>query len=254
MKNVYKAFRGGRDKILNGISIQFKRGELTYILGPSGTGKSVTLKHTLGLLRPDSGEVWVLGRDLATMSDRELTDFREKFGMVFQNSALFDGMTIFENVAFPLREHTHLSEDEIKVKVEEVLGTLGMSGPYDKFPNEISGGMKKRVGIARAIVRRPEILLYDEPTTGLDPVTRITVDELIEKIKTSFRLTSVVISHDIPSALRLADQIVFLEKGKVVYHGNTKGFVQSKEPSIRKFLEADILSFQSLKMAEENAP
>ena len=251
MKDVYKAFRNGRDKILNGISIKFRRGELTYILGPSGTGKSVTLKHALGLLQPDSGEVWVLGKNLATLSSSELTDFREKFGMVFQNSALFDGMTVFENVAFPLREHTQLSEEEIKKKVEDVLVTLGMSGPYDKYPNEISGGMKKRVGIARAIVRTPEILLYDEPTTGLDPITRITVDELIEKIKRTFRLTSIVISHDIPSALRLADQIVFLEKGKVIFQGVPKDFVKSKEPSIQKFLEADIISFKALKIVEE---
>ncbi len=159
-------------------------------------------------------------------------------------------MTIFENVAFPLREHTRMTEAEIEREVVSVLKTLGMNGPYDKFPNEISGGMRKRVGIARAIVRKPEILLYDEPTTGLDPYTRITVDELIEKIKTDLKLTSVVISHDIPSALRLADQIVFLDQGRVAFRGGPAEFVKSVNPAIRRFLDADLVSFRALSMAE----
>ena len=253
LKNIHKAFRGGRDEILKGIDIQFTKGELTYILGPSGTGKSVTLKHVLGLLMPDEGEVWVLGQNLAGLSSQEMTSFREKFGMVFQNAALFDDMTIFENVAFPLREHTKMSEAEIEKEVNGILGTLGMEGPYDKFPNEISGGMRKRVGIARAIVRKPEILLYDEPTTGLDPYTRMTVDDLIEKIKTEFKLTSIVISHDIPSALRLADQIIFLDQGKVVFRGKAPEFALSKQESIRKFLDADLASFKALSQADTGA-
>jgi phospholipid/cholesterol/gamma-HCH transport system ATP-binding protein len=251
LKDVYKAFRDGRDQILRGISISFPVGQLTYILGPSGTGKSVTLKHVLGLLHPDSGEVTVLGQNLALMGVKDLVRFREKFGMVFQNSALFDDMTVFENVAFPLREHTKFDEARIEKEVTEVLTTLGMTGPYDKYPNEISGGMRKRVGIARAIVRKPEVLLYDEPTTGLDPYTRITVDDLIEKIKTEFKLTSIVISHDIPSALRLADKIVFLDLGKVVFDGKPSEFVKSTHPAIRRFLDADLSSFQALKIAEK---
>ncbi len=246
LKNIHKAFRNGRDEILRGINIQFPTGKLTYILGPSGTGKSVTLKHVLGLLTPDEGEVHVLGQDLSKLSNHELIQFREKFGMVFQNSALFDDMTVFENVAFPLREHTKMTEAEITSEVEKTLRLLGMEGPYDKLPNEISGGMRKRVGIARAIVRKPEILLYDEPTTGLDPYTRITVDDLIEKIKEEFKLTSVVISHDIPSALRLADQIIFLDQGKVLFAGLPEDFAKATSPMIRKFLDADVLSFQSL--------
>ncbi len=251
LKGVHKAFRDGRDQILRGVDIDFPMGKLTYILGPSGTGKSVTLKHVLGLLDPDQGEVWVLGRNLAKLSNSDRIRFREKFGMVFQNSALFDDMTVFENVAFPLREHTSMSEEEITTEVTSVLKTLGMNGPYDKFPNEISGGMRKRVGIARAIIRKPEILLYDEPTTGLDPYTRITVDELIEKIKSEFRLTSVVISHDIPSALRLADQIIFLDQGRVAFRGLPAEFVKSDHPSIRRFLDADLVSFQSLSIAHK---
>ncbi len=253
LRSVHKSFREGRDKILRGVDIQFPRGKLTYILGPSGTGKSVTLKHVLGLLSPDQGEIWVLGKLLAELSSSELNQLQEKFGMVFQNAALFDGMTIFENVAFPLREHEKLSEEEITRKVEEVLKSLDMDGPYDKYPNEISGGMRKRVGIARAIVRKPEILLYDEPTTGLDPATRMTVDNIIEKIKTNFSLTSIVISHDIPSALRLADQIVFLSEGHVVFSGRPQEFVHSKHEGIRKFLDSDLLAYQALKMADAGA-
>ncbi len=248
---VHKAFRDGRDQILRGIDIQFPKGKLTYILGPSGTGKSVTLKHILGLLDPDQGEVRVLGKNLAVLSTVEKIRFREKFGMVFQNSALFDDMTVFENVAFPLREHTDFDEARIEQEVVSVLRSLGMNGPYDKYPNEISGGMRKRVGIARAIIRKPEILLYDEPTTGLDPYTRITVDELIEKIKSEFRLTSVVISHDIPSALRLADQIIFLDQGKVAFRGLPHEFVKSDHAAIRRFLDADLVSFQSLSLAQK---
>lgn len=253
LKNVHKAFRDGRDEILRGINIAFPRGKLTYILGPSGTGKSVTLKHVLGLLYPDQGEIIVLGQDLSSLSTKNLVKFREKFGMVFQNSALFDDMTVFENVAFPLREHTKLSEEEIEKAVNEVLATLGMAGPYDKFPNEISGGMRKRVGIARAIVRKPEVLMYDEPTTGLDPYTRMTVDDLIQKIKTEFKLTSIVISHDIPSALRLADKIVFLDQGLVVFDGNSAQFLKSEHPAIRKFLDADLLSYQALGLNQKDA-
>lgn len=250
LKDVHKSFREGRDEILKGISIQFPKGKLTYILGSSGTGKSVTLKHILGLLTPDTGTVNVLGTDLSTLDLNQLITLREKFGMVFQNSALFDDMTVFENVAFPLREHSKMSEAEIEKEVVQILDLLGMKGPYDKYPSEISGGMRKRVGIARAMIRKPEILLYDEPTTGLDPLTRMTVDELIEKLKREFSLTSVVISHDIPSALRLADQIVFLDKGKVVFRGLPAEFVKSDHEAIREFIHADLVSFESLQVAK----
>jgi phospholipid/cholesterol/gamma-HCH transport system ATP-binding protein len=250
LNNVCKSFREGRDQILKGVTIGFPKGKLTYILGSSGTGKSVTLKHILGLLSPDSGQVKVLGTDLSTLSLRELTAFREKFGMVFQNSALFDDMTIFENVAFPLREHSQLTEEQMEKEVVAILKLLGMNGPYDKYPSEISGGMRKRVGIARAMIRKPQVLLYDEPTTGLDPLTRMTVDDMIEKLKREFSLTSVVISHDIPSALRLADQIVFLDQGKVAFAGLPADFVKSQHPAIQNFIQADLVSFDSLKVAK----
>src|SRR6185312_12281396 len=190
LDNVTKSFRGGRDKVLKGVSIHFEPGKLTYILGASGAGKSVTLKLILGLLHPDAGTIRVGGREINKMRGDELSAFRKVFGMLFQNAALFDDMTIFDNVAFPLREHTTMSEAEIEGAVGKTLRALGMNGGYDKFPNELSGGMRKRVGLARAIIRNPDILLYDEPTTGLDPVTRTTVDELIETTKRQFKLTS----------------------------------------------------------------
>jgi phospholipid/cholesterol/gamma-HCH transport system ATP-binding protein len=166
--------------------------------------------------------------------------------MLFQNSALFDDMTIHENVAFPLREHTKLTEAEIDARVSKTLRILGMHGGYDKYPNELSGGMRKRVGLARAIIREPSILLYDEPTTGLDPVTRTTVDDLIEQLKNELKLTSIVISHDIPSALLLADQIGFLYQGKFVFWGSSAEFRKSDHEAIRRFLQAEQRTLRAL--------
>jgi len=239
IEGVWKAFRGGRDVVLKGVSIEFPVGKLTYILGSSGAGKSVLLKHILGLLRPDKGRVWVAGKDMAHIKGRELAEHRLVFGMLFQNAALFDDETVFENVAFPLREHTMLSEQEIKVKVETTLGLLGMKTGFDKMPNELSGGMRKRVGLARAIIREPSILLYDEPTTGLDPVTRDTVDELIATLKKELSLTSIVISHDMASALLLADQIAFLHQGEIIFWGTRDEFRVCSHPAIRAFLDAE---------------
>lgn len=239
LENVHKSFRNGRDKVLKGVSIEFPAGELTYILGSSGAGKSVMLKHILGLLHPDSGRVFVAGQEMSALKGRDRSDFRKIFGMLFQNSALFDDMTIYENVAFPLREHTRMKESEIREKVSKTLGILGMTQGYDKYPNELSGGMKKRVGLARAIIREPSVLLYDEPTTGLDPVTRTTVDELIETLKRELKLTSLVISHDIPSALLLADRIAFLHQGSIVFWGTPPEFRLAKHEAIQAFLKAE---------------
>ncbi|MEK6578502.1 MAG: ATP-binding cassette domain-containing protein [Bdellovibrionota bacterium] len=239
VRSLVKSFRDGRDLVLKGIDLDFPQGELTYILGSSGAGKSVLLKHLLRLLIPDSGSISVMGQDISKFDSRALIQYRLQFGMLFQNSALFDDMTVFDNVAFPLREHTALPLSAIREKVESTLGTLGMLNGYDKFPNELSGGMRKRVGLARAIIREPKILLYDEPTTGLDPVTRTTVDELIEALKTRLRLTSIVISHDIPSALLLADNIAFLHEGKILFWGKPKAFKLAVEPAIRSFLDAE---------------
>lgn len=245
LENVFKSFREGRDHVLKGVDLEFPAGKLTYILGPSGAGKSVTLKLILGLLKPDSGNVWVGGKDMSKLTRWEASRHRKQFGMLFQNSALFDDMTIYENVAFPLWEHERLSEDEVTKKVTDVLTHLGMTTGYDKFPNEISGGMRKRVGLARAIIREPSILLYDEPTTGLDPVTRTTVDELIETLKNELHLTSIVISHDIPSALLLADKIAFLYQGKIVFWGEPKDFRECDHEAVQGFLKAEERSLRA---------
>lgn len=237
LEDVCKSF--GEDAVLKGVSLQFPTGKLTYILGSSGAGKSVLLKHILGLLRPDQGKIWVDGQDLGELRGDNLAKLRLKFGMLFQNSALFDDMTVYENVAFPLREHTRLKEKEIFEKVKNSLTILGMPTGWNKYPNELSGGMRKRVGLARAIIREPAILLYDEPTTGLDPVTRQTVDELIETLKRELKLTSIVISHDISSALLLADVIAFLYQGKIVFFGTPAEFRKSEQPGIIDFLNAE---------------
>ncbi len=239
LEKVFKSFREGREAVLKGVSLDFPKGKLTYILGGSGAGKSVVLKHILGLMRPDGGQVWVGDQDITQLNSVELTKVRLQFGMLFQNSALFDDMSVFENVAFPLREHTQWNEAEINEKVKKTLALLGMMTDWDKLPNELSGGMRKRVGLARAIIREPSILLYDEPTTGLDPITRTTVDELIETLKRELKLTSIVISHDIPSALRLADHIAFLHQGSIVFHGSPVEFKASNHPAIQGFLDAE---------------
>ncbi len=239
LERVTKSFRGGRDIILKDVSIEFPAGKLTYILGPSGVGKSVLLKHVLGLMSPDRGSVWAGDREITRLKKHELSKYRLTLGMLFQNAALFDDFSVFENVAFPLREHTHLSDEAISEKVTSVLTLLGMPEGYDKFPSELSGGMKKRVALARAIIREPSILLYDEPTTGLDPVTRITVDDLIAQLKKELSVTSIVISHDIPSALWLADKIAFLHDGRFVFEGTPDEFRKTKNPSILEFLAAE---------------
>lgn len=245
--NLHKSFHAGRDQVLRGVHLNFEPGKLTYILGPSGTGKSVTIKHVLGLLKPDSGEVWVGDKDITRLRGRALQEHRELFGMLFQNAALFDDMNVYDNVAFPLYEHTRMKETRIRERVTEVLNLLGMNeDQHRKLPNELSGGMRKRVGLARAIIRQPRVLLYDEPTTGLDPVTRITVDEMIEQIKREFHLTSIVISHDIPSALRLADKIAFLFGGEVVFFGTPEEFRVCQHPAARRFLDAETTTMKSL--------
>lgn len=241
---IFKKFRQN-EEVLKGVSIGFPKGKLTYILGSSGAGKSVILKHLLGLLKPDRGKIWIENEEMTSMDVQRLTKLRLKFGMLFQNSALFDDLTVYENVAFPLYEHTTLSEKEVSESVFKTLERLGMKQGLDKYPNELSGGMRKRVALARAIIREPSILLYDEPTTGLDPVTRKTVDELIETLKRDLKLTSIVISHDIPSALLLADFIAFLDGGKIVFFGTPLEFRKSTHPSICDFINAERHAYQA---------
>lgn len=235
IEGLYKSF--GDNDVLKGIDLDFPEGTTTVILGGSGSGKSVLMKHIIGLLTPDRGRVVVDGEDISKLDAEGLTRLRAKFGMVFQWAALFDSMTVLENVAFPLREHRKdLSEEEIRKKVAEKLALFDLRGVEDKFPADLSGGMRKRVGLARAIIMDPKIVLYDEPTTGLDPITTDYVDEMIKQAKRSLNVTSVVISHDVASSFNIADYIAFLYEGEIVAYGPPESVKGSEHPFVAKFL------------------
>ncbi len=231
----------GDHTVLNGLDFNIHEGKITTILGFSGAGKSTLLKHILGIFHPTDGQVKVLGQDLRNLNEKQIREFRTNFGMVFQYAALFDSMTIFENVAFPMREFENLSEEQIKKKVISLLEQVGLEEhAYYKLPSEISGGMRKRVGLARALALKPKVMLYDEPTTGLDPITTHMVDDLIRNThqgNSDIKMTSVIISHDIAATLRISDYVAFLEKGRVVEHSAVEDFRNSSHPVIRKFIE-----------------
>lgn len=232
--DLHKRFK--KQKVLDGLNLSVPKGKITVVLGRSGVGKSVMLKHMIGLIRPDRGKVLVDGIDILTLDRHELNRFREKFGMLFQGAALFDSFNVFENVAFPLVEHTDFSPSKIEKIVKEKLALVGLHDIERKMPAELSGGMKKRVGLARAIALEPEIILYDEPTTGLDPVMTGSVDQLILKTQRELNITSVVISHDIESAFQIADKIAMIENGKIIAEGDPMTFKRSTHPFVRKFL------------------
>ena len=234
VRNLYRSFSGFA--VLKGINLQMAAGTTTVVLGGSGSGKTVLMKHVMGLFKPDRGEVIVDGQNISTMSRQDLAVFRERMGMVFQNAALFDSMTVGENVAFPLREHGHFTEDEIWAKVKDKLGVVDLVGVEHKYPAELSGGMRKRVGLARAIIRDPKIVLYDEPTTGLDPLTTESVDQMILGARAKLGVTSLVISHDIGSAFHIADQIAMLHHGVIVAQGTPKELRNCQEPHTKEFL------------------
>jgi len=235
VQDIYKSFNGF--PVLKGVNLQIPEGTTTVILGGSGSGKTVLMKHIMGLFKPDRGQVIVDGQNVSAMSRQELAVFRQRMGMVFQSAALFDSMTVADNVAFPLREHNPgLSEAEIQQKVKEKLAVVDLHGVEQKFPAELSGGMRKRVGLARAIVREPKIVLYDEPTTGLDPLTTESVDEMIIHARERLTVTSVVISHDVGSAFHIADRIAMLNEGRVVEEGTPVEVRNTKEPFTRQFL------------------
>ena len=217
VQDLYKSFNGF--PVLKGISLQMAEGTTTVVLGGSGSGKTVLMKHIMGLFKPDQGRVIVDGQDVSTMGRQELSTFRERMGMVFQSAALFDSMTVGDNVAFPLREHHLLPEKEIAAKVKETLAVVDLHDVENKYPAELSGGMRKRVGLARAIIRDPKIVLYDEPTTGLDPLTTESVDEMILSARERLHVTSVVISHDVGSAFHIADRIAMINEGRIVAEG-----------------------------------
>lgn len=231
----------GAHTVLDQLDFKIHEGKITTILGFSGAGKSTLLKHILGIHHPTFGQVKVLGMDLATLNEAQTREFRTNFGMVFQYAALFDSKTNYENVAFPMREFTKMSDEQIDQKVRMLFEQVGLDDfAIDKLPSEISGGMRKRVGLARALALKPKVMLYDEPTTGLDPITTHMVDDLIRSTHANnqdVKMTSVIISHDIQATLRISDYIAFLERGKVVEHSAVEDFKKSSNPVIRKFLE-----------------
>lgn len=236
LQDLHKAF--GPKKVLNGIHLEIAQGESLVILGGSGSGKSVLLKHIVGLLKPDLGSVQVDGVDLADLSRRELTDFRRRYGMSFQEGALFDSMSVADNVAFPLsRSRPRKPRREIDRRVQKCLELVGLSGTEGKMPSQLSGGMRRRVGFARSIALEPEILLFDEPTTGLDPIMTAVIDDIITSMRRELGSTTVTITHDLKSAFRIADRIAMLHRGKILAIETAEDFRQTDDPRIRQFLD-----------------
>jgi phospholipid/cholesterol/gamma-HCH transport system ATP-binding protein len=238
IRGVHKTF--GVHHVLRGIDLDLERGKTNIIIGGSGQGKSVLMKHLMGLLKPDEGHIWVDGEDIVPLNDVEMSRLRRKFGMVFQYAALFDSMNTVENIAFPLIERYNLPREEIMERVRDLLARLDLAnvaGIEQKFPAELSGGQRKRVGLARALIDRPQILLYDEPTTGLDPVATKNVDEMIRRTADEFGVTSVVISHDMASTFRIGDRVAMLHAGQIIVDGTAQEVLASTRPELREFIE-----------------
>ncbi len=228
--------RFGRQVVLDGVNLDVPDGLITCIVGPSGSGKTVLLKHLNLLMRPDSGAIMIDGVDVTRLRNRALNQVREKLGMLFQAGALFDSMTIFENVAFPLVEKTRLSEEEISTQVRETLKAVGLEGVEDKFPSELSGGMQKRAALARALVHRPKILMLDEPTTGLDPARTGAIHRLIRDTQKTYGLTVVMVSHDVPAVFEICDRVGFIHHGKMRLYGSPQEVTSAHDEIFDRFL------------------
>jgi phospholipid/cholesterol/gamma-HCH transport system ATP-binding protein len=239
LRNVHKAF--GKQVVLNGVDFEVREGETVALLGPSGTGKSVLLKHIIGLIRPDVGEIYVDGKDVCRLKRRELSELRSRIGYVFQNGALFDSMDVFGNVRLGITDEDKYADLEYcRERVAECIRLVNL--PADtilKYPAQLSGGMRKRVGIARAIAGNPKYLLYDEPTSGLDPVNADIIDGLVQRLDHELGVTSVMVTHDVRGAFRVADRLALLSEGKIVMQGTPKDFLESKNAKVREFLERD---------------
>ncbi len=234
VRNLYKRF--GRQQVLNGVNLDCPHGAITTIVGPSGCGKTVTLRHLNLLLHPDSGRIVIDGVDVSRMRGRALDPVREKFGMLFQGNALFDSMTVFENVAFPLIEKTRLSQAQIEKAVHETLAAVSLEGMESKYPSEMSGGMQKRAALARALIRRPKILMLDEPTTGLDPARTGAIHDLVRRTQQKFGLSAVVVSHDVPKVFEISDRLAFMHEGKMRLYGTVEQVMGAKDEVFEHFL------------------
>jgi phospholipid/cholesterol/gamma-HCH transport system ATP-binding protein len=234
-ENIKKSF--GDRTIIKGISFEITEGEIVFILGMSGTGKSVTLKNIVGLLKPDSGKIYIDDEEISSYSEEQMFPIRKKCGMVFQHPALFDSMSVFENIAFGLRRLEQLPEDEVKQRVEECLRLVNLGNISEKRPVEISYGMQKRVSLARTLALNPRILLFDEPTTGLDPITTNAINDLIKDLSRRLKTTSLVVSHDMHCALEIADRIIVLDQGQILEQGTPENLTKSSIPLVRDFLE-----------------
>jgi len=235
LENISKSF--GKQIVLNGLNLTIEPQKITVIIGQSGGGKSVLLKHIIGLVRPDTGRILVEDIDIAMLNDPQLNDIRKNFGMLFQDAALFDSMNVGENVAFPLNEHRRLSKREVQRIITDKLLQVGLTGITEKMPSELSGGMRKRVGLARAIALDPKIILFDEPTTGLDPIMRDAIDRLIVETQKNTGATCVVISHDIESTFKIAHKVAMLYKGKIIAYGSPEEIQSEDNPVLRQFIE-----------------
>jgi phospholipid/cholesterol/gamma-HCH transport system ATP-binding protein len=226
----------GQQEILRGVDLEVRDGETLVLIGRSGGGKTVLLKHMIGLMEPDSGEILIHGQNIVGLNERQLGAIREKVGILFQGGALFDSMTVEDNIAFPLREAGERDPKVVQSRIAEMLEVTEMEGHEDKMPESLSGGMKKRVGLARAIIRRPSCVLYDEPTSGLDPVVADSINRLIRCLQQRFGITSVVVTHDMKSAFDVADRVAYLHQGRVYFHGTPGELRQSTDPLIQDFL------------------
>lgn len=237
-KDLRKSF--GSKEVLKGIDLSIQKGETVVILGGSGSGKSVLIRHTIGLHRPDSGEVWVDGTEISGFSEDDLMPVRTKIGMLFQGGALFDSMDVYENIAYALREHTDMTEEQISGRVREVLDLVELESVESLAPSDLSGGMRKRVALGRAIALSPQGILYDEPTTGLDPITATAINNLIRTLQRALNVTSVVVTHDIKSAFTVGDRVAFLYDGKLRFVGTMDESRQSTDPRLQEFLRGGI--------------
>lgn len=236
--DIWKSFDG--KKVLSGLNLSIKDGEIMVIIGGSGIGKTVLLKHIIGLLKPDRGEIFINSIPLSGAANSQLEKIRKQFGMVFQSGALLNSLTVWENIALPLVEHTNMSNEEIRNMVSEKLRLVHLHGIEEDMPANLSGGMKKRVAVARAIVRNPAIILYDEPTSGLDPIMAHSIENLIVRLKEGLRVTSVIVTHDIQSAYRVADRIAMLFKGQIVEVGTPSEIRKSNNPVVTQFIHGEI--------------